>query len=62
MTDDEGFVWRWIERALYDPTVGMRDALGVLAHYPGAPWNRGRWDVDHKPYAAAFYADHPKAK
>jgi len=61
ITDDEAFVWRWIERALYDPTVPMTDALNVLAHYHGAPWNRMRWNVDHKSYADQFYRNHPAA-
>jgi len=61
ITDDEAFVWRWVERALYDPTVPMTDALNVLAHYPGAPWNRMRWNVDHKSYADQFYRNHPAA-
>jgi hypothetical protein len=57
----EAFIWRWIERAIYDKQISASEALSVLAHSPHAPWSNGRWDVDHKPYAAKLYADHPKA-
>jgi hypothetical protein len=55
------FVWKWVERGLFDPSIDRLDALKTLAHYPGAPWNQGRWDVDHKPYATKFYDMFPKA-
>lgn len=55
------FVAKWVERGVYDKTVPAADALKNIAHYPGMPWESGRWDVDHKPYAAQFYKDFPKA-
>lgn len=58
---DLNFIWKWVERAMFDKDIGMKNALDTLANYPGAPWKSGRWDVDHKPYAEAFYAKFPKA-
>jgi hypothetical protein len=60
--EERRFVWKWIERAMFDKTIRTADALSMLAHYPGAPWNEGRWDVDHKTYAEAFYKQFPKAR
>ena len=54
------FLGKWIERGLFDKNVSAKDALGVMAHLPGMPWNSERWDVDHKPYAAKYYAAFPK--
>lgn len=59
--DGSSFVWKWVERAIFDDMLPANECLSTLAHYPGAPWNLGRWDVDHKPYAAMFYAQFPKA-
>lgn len=56
------FIWRWIERAIFDDKLTHGDCLAVIAHHPSAPWKNGRWDVDHKPYAEAFYAQFPKAR
>jgi hypothetical protein len=56
------FVWKWIERAIFDDALSAEECLSTLAHYPGAPWNEGRWDVDHKPYAERFYRRFPKAR
>lgn len=61
MTDDVSFIWKWIERAIYDPRISAGDALSVIAHHPCAPWKNGRWDVDHKPYADQFYKHFPQA-
>lgn len=55
------FLWKWIERGLFDRQIGAYEALETMAFYPGAPWKKGRWDVDHKPYAEAFYKAFPKA-
>lgn len=55
------FIWKWIERAIFDPNISEAEALSVLAHYPGAPWKQGRWNVDHKPYAKKFYEKFPHA-
>lgn len=60
-TDGSAWVWRWIERAAFDDKLSKAECIDVLLHYPGAPWNLGRWDVDHKPYAEAFYKAFPKA-
>lgn len=54
------FLGKWIERGLFCKTVTAAEALSVMAHFPGMPWNSERWDVDHKPYAAAYYAKFPK--
>ena len=56
---DWSFVWKWVERGLFDGQISEREALQTMAHYPGAPWKMGRWDVDHKPYASQFYAMFP---
>lgn len=54
------YLGKWVERGLFCKTVTPTEALQCLAHYPGMPWNSRRWDVDHKPYAAAYYAKFPK--
>ena len=59
---DLNFVAKWVERGLFDKMVSPKEALEVIAHYPAMPFNEGRWDVDHKPYAQAFYKAYPKAK
>lgn len=59
--DDDGYLWKWVERALFDHSVTAMKAAKVIAHHPAAPWQNGRWDVDHKPYAAAFYRMFPKS-
>lgn len=56
------FVAKWVERGLFDHHHTAKEALDVIAHYPGMPWKNGRWDVDHKPYASDFYKKFPKAK
>ena len=55
------FVWKWIERAGFDASLSREECIDTLLHYPSAPWNSGRWDVDHKPYAKRFYAAFPNA-
>lgn len=62
MNQDWAFLWKWVERGLFDPKISHQEALNVLAHWPGAPWKQGRWDVDHKPYAEAFYKKFPRAR
>lgn len=46
--------WRWIERAHFDKTLGVKMCLNVLVHSPAAPWNvdREAWDTRHKSYDA----------
>jgi hypothetical protein len=56
------YLWRWVERGLFDSHTSPKDALEVMAHYPAAPWFNIKWDVTHKPYADAFYAKFPKAR
>lgn len=56
------YLWRWVERGLFDKQVTFSDAFKVMAHHPGAPWNNGVWDVSHKPYAEQFYTKFPKAR
>lgn len=60
--NDLAFFWKWVERGLFDKDVSAKDALGVIAHHPDAPWKNGRWDVDHKDYAEAFYAKFPRSR
>jgi hypothetical protein len=56
------FLWKWVERLEFDKTLSTKECVGVLLHYPGAPWNDGViWDVTHKEYAAAFYKRFPQA-
>lgn len=62
ITESFNFVAKWVERGLFDKHHTPKEALDVIAHYPGMPWKSGRWDVDHKPYASAFYTKFPKAK
>lgn len=56
------FVAKWVERGMFDTLISPKDAIDTIAYYPGMPWMTGRWDVDHKPYANAFYNRFPKAK
>lgn len=56
------YLCKWVERGLYDNISTAKEALSVIAHHPGMPWKEGRWDVDHKTYAEAFYKAFPKAK
>jgi hypothetical protein len=57
------YLAKWVERGLFDvKNHTPKEALEVIAHHPGMPWKRHRWDVDHKPYASAFYTKFPKAK
>ena len=56
------FIGKWVERGLFCKTTSPQDALSVIAHFPGMPWNSERWDVDHKPYAEAFYKMFPKTR
>ncbi|MFC0302727.1 hypothetical protein [Rhizorhabdus histidinilytica] len=58
---EDGYLWKWVERGLFDEHISPRNALEVMAHHPGAPWKEGRWNVDHKPYAKAFYEAFPRA-
>jgi hypothetical protein len=62
LRDTINFVARWVERGLFDHHHTAKEALDVIAYYPGMPWKTGRWDVDHKPYASAFYTKFPRAK
>lgn len=61
LRETENFIAKWVERGLYDQQISAVNALQTIAHFPSMPWKNGRWDVDHKPYAAAFYADFPRA-
>jgi hypothetical protein len=56
------YLAKWVERGLFDHHHTPKEALEVIAYHPGMPWVEGRWDVDHKPYASAFYEKFPKAK
>jgi hypothetical protein len=62
MIETWNYLWRWVERGLFDRHHTPKEALNLLASYPTAPWNNGRWDVDHKDYGEAFYKAFPKAK
>jgi len=55
------YLCKWVERGLFDKHHTAEDALKCIAYHPGLPWMEGRWDVDHKPYAAEFYKAFPKA-
>lgn len=56
------YLHKWVERGLFCKSVSPTEALEAIAFHPTAPWKNGRWDVDHKPYAAQFYAKFPKAR
>lgn len=56
------YLCKWVERGLFCQHTAPKTALEAVAYYPGAPWNQGRWDVDHKPYADAFYKAFPRAR
>jgi hypothetical protein len=62
LQDTINFIARWVERGLFDKHHSPKEALDVIALYPGMPWKNGRWDVDHKPYASAFYTKFPRAR
>lgn len=61
MADTWRYLWKWVERGLFDKHISENEALNAMAHYPSAPWKNGRWDVDHKGYASRFYEKFPKA-
>lgn len=61
MIETWNYLWRWVERGLFDRHHTPKEALELLANYPSAPWKNGRWDVGHKQYADAFYKAFPKA-
>jgi hypothetical protein len=61
LSEERLFLYRWVERGMFDDATRPKNALDVMAHYPNAPWKNGRWDVSHKPYAAALYKLFPKA-
>lgn len=62
LEDSLSFIAKWVERGLFCKTTSPQDAISLIAHYPGMPWRSQRWDVDHKPYAEAFYKAFPGAK
>ena len=56
------YLAKWVERGLFCEHTTPEEALKCIAYHPGLPWMKGRWDVDHKPYAEAFYKAFPKAR
>lgn len=61
LTEALCFIGKWVERGVFDKQISGRESLEVIINLPGMPWNSARWDVDHKPYAAAYYARFPAA-
>lgn len=61
LTEALCFIGKWVERGVFDKQISARESLEVIINLPGMPWNSDRWDVDHKPYAAAYYARFPAA-
>lgn len=61
LTEALCFIGKWVERGVFDAQISADEALEVIINLPGMPWNSARWDVDHKPYAAAYYARFPAA-
>ena len=61
---EESFLYlcKWVERGMFDPFVSAKDAIKAIAYHPTMPWKSGRWDVDYKPYAHAFYRIFPSAQ
>ena len=56
---DLNFMWKWIERGKFDKNhCTAEGAIDILAHYPGAPWNKCRenWNTSHKEYDADITA------
>lgn len=56
------FLYRWVERGLFDITITPMMAIEVMAHHPAAPWSQGVWDCTHMPYANKFYQMFPDSK
>lgn len=64
---DLNFMWKWIERGIFDKATTPEGALSVLSYYDSAPWYsyRKTWDTSHKDYDAAInerIADREKLK
>jgi len=62
MLCDKRFIYRWVERGLFDKHTTPEEALGIIAFGDDAPWKdpNWNWDVSHKEYADKFYEKFPK--
>lgn len=56
------YIYKWVERGMFSDKISPTEAMECIAYHPTAPWQNGRWDVDHKPYAEKLYAKFPKAQ
>lgn len=53
---EKEFVYKCVERGLFQEGYGHEQALKNIFHFPSAPWNSKdwEWDVSHKSYAETF--------
>lgn len=61
---DRKFLYKQVERGLFDKHTTPEMALSNIAYSGSAPWDDDgfNWDVDHKEYAEEFYKKFPNAK
>jgi len=56
LEEEKKFLYKQVERGLFDKHTSPELALKNLFYNPSAPWNdeKWTWDVSHKEYAEAF--------
>ena len=54
---EKKFIYKQVERGLFDKHTSPEQALKNIAFWPDAPWasDKWNWDVSHKEYADEFY-------
>ena len=59
---EKEYIYKQVERGLFDKHTRTKTALKNIAYYPQAPWSNDSswsWDVTHKEYSAEFYKEFP---
>lgn len=59
---EKEFIYKQVERGLFDKHTTPELALSNISYYPQAPWSEDStwtWDVTHKEYSAEFYKKFP---
>jgi len=58
---EKKFIYKQVERGLFDKHTKPEMALKNIAYWPDAPWasDKWNWDVSHKEYADEFYKAFP---
>jgi len=60
---EKQFIYKQVERGLFDDGTDSKTALRNIASYPQAPWSstEWEWDVSHCDYSDRFYEAFPQA-